>query len=139
MAMKTGDSMPIISSIRKMLGAIGGLSRKSKLVLAWDVFMVWVALINLWMIVLAAVLVKVAAVAERLLLLLPSQTHGRLLPYETGTYTPTWVEYSIIVGLMALGALAMVAFFKVFPIMDTRDSDGMADASGRGLEEAGNA
>ncbi len=94
---------------------------------------------NLWMIVLAAVLVNVAAVAERLLLLLPSQTHGRLLPYETGTYTPTWVEYSIIVGLMALGALAMVAFFKVFPIMDTRDSDEMADASGRALEEAGNA
>lgn len=30
--------------------AIGGLSRRSKLRLAWDVFMVWVALINLWMI-----------------------------------------------------------------------------------------
>ena len=42
--------MPIISVIKNTLGAIGGLSRKSKIVLAWDVFMVWVAVINLWMI-----------------------------------------------------------------------------------------
>lgn len=45
-----GDPMPIISAIKNTLGAIGGLSRRSKFVLAWDVFMVWVAVINLWMI-----------------------------------------------------------------------------------------
>jgi hypothetical protein len=33
-----------------MVRTIGSLSRRSKLRLAWDVFMVWVALVNLWMI-----------------------------------------------------------------------------------------
>jgi Ni/Fe-hydrogenase subunit HybB-like protein len=90
-------------------------------------------------IVLAAVLVNVVAVAERLLLVLPSQTHGRLLPYETGTYTPTWVEYSVIIGLMALGALAIVAFFKVFPIMEVREPGEVPAVRGAADEEAGNA
>jgi molybdopterin-containing oxidoreductase family membrane subunit len=94
---------------------------------------------NLWSIVVAAILVNVVAIAERLLLVLPSQTHGRLLPYDTGSYTPTWVEYSIIIGLMALGALAMVAFFKVFPIMSMPESEETASAQGRALEEADHA
>jgi len=42
--------MPIISAIKNTFGAIGGLSRRSKITLAWDIFMVWVAIINLWMI-----------------------------------------------------------------------------------------
>jgi Ni/Fe-hydrogenase subunit HybB-like protein len=41
-----------------------------------------------------------------------------LLPYGPGFYAPTWVEYSIIVGLFALGALLYALFVKVFPIMD---------------------
>ncbi len=66
--------------------------------------------------------VNVAAVGKRFLIVVPSQTHGRLLPYETGSYSPTWVEYSIVIGLMALGALAILTFFKVFPIMDVSES-----------------
>jgi hypothetical protein len=42
--------MPVTTAVRKLYGTIGQLSRRSKLRLAWDVFMVWVALINLWMI-----------------------------------------------------------------------------------------
>jgi hypothetical protein len=45
-----GDSMPVTTSVRTTARAIGNLSRRSKLQLAWDVFMVWVALLNLWMI-----------------------------------------------------------------------------------------
>ena len=69
------------------------------------------------LIVLVAVMVNVAAMAKRYLIVVPGQTHGRLLPYEVGSYTPTWVEFSIVVGLMALGAVAMLLFFKAFPIM----------------------
>ncbi len=68
--------------------------------------------------VVSGLLVNVAAVAKRLLIVVPSQTHGTLLPYPVGSYTPTWVEYSILVGLFALGTLLYAAFVKVFPIME---------------------
>jgi len=42
--------MPVTTAVRNTARAIGNLSRRSKIQLAWDVFMVWVALINLWMI-----------------------------------------------------------------------------------------
>ncbi len=42
--------MSLTTTVRNMSHAVGGLSRRSKLLLVWDVFMVWVALINLWMI-----------------------------------------------------------------------------------------
>jgi len=45
-----GEAMPVTTAVRNTAHAIGNLSRRSKLQLAWDVFMVWVALINLWMI-----------------------------------------------------------------------------------------
>lgn len=75
------------------------------------------------MIVLAGFAVSIAAIGKRFLIVVPPQTHGRLLPYDTGTYTPTWVEYSIIIGLMSLGALALLVFFKIFPVIHLKDSD----------------
>ncbi len=42
--------MPVSTAVRNTAHTIGSLSRRSKYRLAWDVFMVWVALINLWMI-----------------------------------------------------------------------------------------
>ncbi len=38
-------------SVKKVAREIAGLPRRDKVRLAWDLFMVWVALINLWMIV----------------------------------------------------------------------------------------
>lgn len=86
--------------------------------------------------VLAGVLVNVAAVAARFLIVVPSQTHGRLLPYETGSYSPTWIEYSVVAGLLALGALAIILFFKVFPIMDVESQE---PSAGTPKEEVTNA
>lgn len=68
-------------------------------------------------IVLSGVLVNLAAIGKRYLIVVPSQTHGSLLPYEMGSYAPTWVEYSIILGLFALGTLLYALFVKVFPIL----------------------
>jgi hypothetical protein len=42
--------MALTSSIKNAAAVIGNLNRRSKIILAWDVFMVWVAVINLWMI-----------------------------------------------------------------------------------------
>jgi Ni/Fe-hydrogenase subunit HybB-like protein len=68
--------------------------------------------------VVSGVLVNLAAMGKRYLIVVPSQTHGTLLPYPAGFYTPTWVEYSIVVGLLALGTFLYVAFVKIFPIVE---------------------
>lgn len=71
--------------------------------------------------VFSGILVNLAAMGKRYLIVVPSQTYGTLMPYPTGTYSPTWVEYSIILALFALGALLFILFMKVFPIMEVRE------------------
>lgn len=73
---------------------------------------------SLGAIVLSGVLVNLGAIGKRYLIVVPSQTHGTLLPYGAGSYSPTWVEYGVVAGLLALGALLYVLFMKVFPIME---------------------
>jgi Ni/Fe-hydrogenase subunit HybB-like protein len=72
---------------------------------------------NIGAVVAMGILVNIAAIAKRLIIVTPSLTHGSLLPYGHGVYIPTWVEVAIIVGLMSLGALAILAFSKLFPIV----------------------
>lgn len=69
------------------------------------------------LIVLSGLLVNVAAIGKRVLIVVPSQVEGMLLPYGPGTYTPTWVEISVIVGLVALGTVMYAVAIKVFPVM----------------------
>lgn len=73
--------------------------------------------------VIASVAISTAAVAERYLTVVPSQTHATLLPYEAGSYFPNWVEFAVVAGLFALGALLIGLFMKVFPIISMRDED----------------
>ncbi len=67
--------------------------------------------------VVASVAISTSAVAERYLTVIPSQTHGMMLPYAPGSYFPTWVEFTVVAGLFALGALLIGLFIKVFPIV----------------------
>ncbi len=67
--------------------------------------------------VVAGLLVNVAAVLKRYLLVVPSQTHGMLLPYREGSYAPSWVELGVVLGLVALGCILYIMFVKVFPIV----------------------
>ncbi len=73
------------------------------------------------LIVLAGVLVNLAAIGKRYLIVVPSLTHGNLLPYPLGSYSPNWIEYSVVLGLFALGILLYILFMKVFPIMEVRE------------------
>ncbi len=73
------------------------------------------------LIVIAGVLVNLAAIGKRFLIVVPSQTHGTMLPYNPGIYNPTWVEYAVILGLFALGTLAYMVFVRVFPIMEIQE------------------
>ncbi len=80
----------------------------------------WQALSRRWnvgLLVASGVLVNLAAIGKRYLVVVPSQTHGTLLPYEVGSYSPSWVEYGVVLGLFALGALLVGLFIKSFPVL----------------------
>lgn len=74
-------------------------------------------------VVTTGVLVNVGAVAKRYLIVVPSQTHGQLLPYPVGSYTPNRVEFAVVFGLFALGALLIGGFMKIFPIMEMEEAE----------------
>ncbi len=72
----------------------------------------------------AAVLLNVAALFKRYLIVVPGLTVGRLLPYPEGSYSPTWVEYLVVIGLVALGVAFFMVFMRFFPIFSLpRDED----------------
>jgi molybdopterin-containing oxidoreductase family membrane subunit len=90
-------------------------------VIATGLLLAWLALkplrTHVWPLVVAGVLVNLGAMAKRFLIVVPSQTDGQLLPYADGSYAPSWTEYAVVMGLIALGALLFLAFAKVFPII----------------------
>jgi len=68
----------------------------------------------------AAICGNVAAVFRRLLIVVPSQTHGALLPVERGgSYTPRWMEIGTVVGLGSLAVLLIFVFGRLFPFVPT--------------------
>ena len=67
-------------------------------------------------------LVNLGAIGKRFLIVAPSQTHGQLLPYPIGTYTPSLVEYAVVLGLFSLGALLIAGFMKLFPIVEMEEA-----------------
>jgi len=72
--------------------------------------------------------VNLGAIGKRYLIAVPSQTHGTLLPYTDGSYSPTWIEYSVVLGLLALGALVIGVFMKVLPIVELEPEEVSLDA-----------
>ncbi len=88
--------------------------------------LIWQALTRRWsigLIVAAGALVNIGAVAKRYLIVVPSQTHGQLLPYPVGSYSPNWVEWAVVLGLFALGAFMIGGFMKVFPIVPLEEAE----------------
>jgi molybdopterin-containing oxidoreductase family membrane subunit len=73
--------------------------------------------ISVALIVACGLVINVGAMLKRVLIVVPSQTHGTLIPYRTGSYQPTWVELSVAAGLLALGALACLVFAHLFPLV----------------------
>ncbi|MEE8364060.1 MAG: NrfD/PsrC family molybdoenzyme membrane anchor subunit [Dehalococcoidia bacterium] len=76
---------------------------------------------SLALIVFAAVAVIGAGFLKRYLLVVPPLTKGQLMPYVDGSYSPTWVEYAVVAGLIGLGVVVYMLFMKVFPIMEVGD------------------
>ncbi|MDH3305920.1 MAG: polysulfide reductase NrfD [Acidimicrobiia bacterium] len=81
----------------------------------------WMAVQRSWRVgwlIAAGILVNAGAVGKRYLVVVPSETHGQLLPYGIGSYSPTWVEFAVAAGLFSLGAILVAVFMKVFPIIE---------------------
>ncbi len=66
--------------------------------------------------VVAAVLVAVAMWIERYVIVVTG-LRVPLMPYEPASYAPTWVEWSLLAAGLALFALLITVFVKVFPII----------------------
>lgn len=67
--------------------------------------------------VVASTLIIIAFWVKRFLIVVPSLLRP-LLPFPEGSYSPSWVEWSIIVGILALAVLLYIIFLKIFPILD---------------------
>ena len=83
---------------------------------------------NIGWLVALGIAVNLGAIGKRYLIAIPSQTHGTLLPYAEGSYTPSAVEYGVVLGLLAIGALAIGFFMKVLPIVELDHEEVGADA-----------
>jgi molybdopterin-containing oxidoreductase family membrane subunit len=66
--------------------------------------------------VIAASAVVVGMWIERFLIIVPTLAH-KFLPYSWGTYRPTWVEITIMIGSFAGMALLYMIFVKTVPII----------------------
>ncbi len=66
---------------------------------------------------IAALLVTLGLWVKRVIIVVPTLVHPNL-PFELGSYLPTWVEWSVVAGIFALLMLLYSAFVKVFPIIE---------------------
>ena len=66
--------------------------------------------------VIASCLVVFALWIVRFLIVVPSLLRP-FLPFPTGSYNPSWVEWSLVGGVFAIEILLFMVFTKVFPIM----------------------
>ena len=77
---------------------------------------------RIWTTVFAAALVVISLWIIRFLIIVPSLTRP-YLPYPTGSYTPTWVEWSLVGGTFAIVALLYMLFTKLFPMMSLTEME----------------
>ena len=66
--------------------------------------------------VIASISVNIGMWLERFTIVVPTLMHPRL-PYELGSYSPTWVEWAILMGCFALFTMIYMGFTKLFPIV----------------------
>jgi len=65
----------------------------------------------------ASVLSAIGLWINCVLIVVPALTFPNL-PFNWGSYTPSWVEWSILAGIMALGVILYSALIKLIPIVE---------------------
>jgi len=71
---------------------------------------------TVWGTVVASVSVNIGMWLERFLIVVPSLSNPRI-PMEAATYDPSWVEWSLLAGFVAMFILLYAVFTKFFPII----------------------
>jgi len=66
--------------------------------------------------VITSILINVGMWIERYNIVVPTLTRPRL-PSPVAAYLPTWVEWSLLIGSLAMFALLYLLFSKIFPII----------------------
>lgn len=66
---------------------------------------------------LASAIILVAFWVKRFFIIVPSFLRP-YLPFPTGNYSPSWVEWSLVIGVFAIAILLYMLFMKLFPIME---------------------
>ena len=66
---------------------------------------------------ISAILVTLGLWVKRVIIVVPTLVHPNL-PFELGSYSPTWVEWSVLAGIFALFMILYSAFAKIFPIVE---------------------
>lgn len=81
---------------------------------------IWHSLFTIRRVVAAAILPVVATLFEKTLFIVEGLTHPALDIYKgvPGTYIPTWVEYSSIIGSMAMLVFFFAIVSKVIPVVE---------------------
>ncbi len=69
---------------------------------------------------LAALLVVLGVYAERFNLVIVPQFH-KLLPHAHGTYSPTWVEVTLTLGVVAAIGIAVMIFSRLVPLSEAEE------------------
>ena len=69
---------------------------------------------------LAAAAIVIAFWVKRFLIVVPSLLRP-LLPFPEGSYRPSWIEVSIIIGTFAIAVLLFTLFLKLFPIVELKE------------------
>ena len=89
-------------------------------------------------VLVAAVLVDLAMYIERYFIVVTG-LRVPLMPYEAASYSPSWVEWSILASGIAGFSLLIALFVKVFPIMAVWEvaEEHEARALGSGTEAIG--
>jgi Ni/Fe-hydrogenase subunit HybB-like protein len=67
-------------------------------------------------VMIVGVLINIGMYIERVLILVPPLSYPRL-PFNWGSYFPSWVEMTIIVGSLALAVLLYALAVKVVPVI----------------------
>jgi len=83
---------------------------------------------NIPWLVVSGIAVNIGAIGKRYLIAVPSQTHGQLLPYTDGAYSPSWIEWAVVASLVAFGALVIGGFMKVLPIVELNHEEEVSHA-----------
>ncbi len=88
---------------------------------------------RVWSTVAAAALVVVALWVGRYIIVIPSLVNP-FLPFPAGSYTPTWVEWSLTAGAFAIVVFGFMAFTKVLPIIPFSEMESILAEKGEKKE-----